>query len=154
MQPFGEEVCRRPELLLLVVVLGRELLFAQVVRQALAGLVDTRSTGAEHDTDAIAAVSLDRAVDVRADLQRGLQQQLIVATVMARHVGRNACQFAQDRTDRQRALRHPPGLFAHAAAVAGKQVAGDFLLVAAKCADQSEGIEVSRHGVSPLRGVT
>ncbi|MOA50983.1 hypothetical protein D3C78_1740700 [compost metagenome] len=73
---------------------------------------------------------------------------------MARHVGRNACQFAQDRTDRQCALRHPPGLFAHAAAVAGKQVAGDFLFVAAQCADQSEGIEVSRHGVSPLRGVT
>ncbi|MNV89805.1 hypothetical protein D3C71_2089820 [compost metagenome] len=73
---------------------------------------------------------------------------------MARHVGWKGCQFALDRTDRQRALRHPPGLFAHAAAVAGKQVAGNFLLVAAQRADQSEGIEVSRHGVSPLRGVT
>ncbi|MNI42443.1 hypothetical protein D3C73_967390 [compost metagenome] len=154
LQPFGEEVCRRTQFLLLVVVLGRELLFAQVVRQALAGLVDTRSTGAEHDTDAIAAVSLDRAVDVRADLQRGFQQQLIVATVMARHVGWKGCQVALDRADRQRALRHPAGLFAHAAAVAGKQVAGNLLLVAAQRADQSEGIEVSRHGVSPLRGVT
>ncbi|MNY57485.1 hypothetical protein D3C86_1937030 [compost metagenome] len=101
MQPVGEKIRRGREFLLLIVILSRELFFVDVMGQALAGLVDARGAGAQHHTNAVVAVGLDCAVDLRADLQRGLQQQLIVAAAMQRHVVWNCHQFASDRTDRQ-----------------------------------------------------
>ncbi|MNC62473.1 hypothetical protein D3C75_1125010 [compost metagenome] len=100
MQPVGEKIRRRAEFLLLVVVVGGELLFAHVTRQALAGFVDARSAGAQHDTDALAAVSLDGLVDVVANLQRGLHQQLIVAAALAAQFFGNSHELARDCTDR------------------------------------------------------
>jgi hypothetical protein len=89
-----------------------------------------------------------------ANLQRGLQQQLIVATALMSQLSRNRCQLTTHRRHWQRALRDPAGLVAYARAIAGKQVAGDFLLVAAEGADYPEGIQVSGHGVFSPNGVT
>ncbi|MNF75930.1 hypothetical protein D3C84_580230 [compost metagenome] len=153
LQPLGEEICRCAELLLLIVIRVWKALIADVVGQPLTGFVDARRAGAQHHADAMAAVSLDRVIDVLANLQGGFKQQLIVAAALPAQLGRDRRQLAAHRAHRQRSLRHPAGLAAHAGAIAGKQVAGDFLLAAPQRADHPEGVQVGRHGVSPLRGV-
>ncbi|MCY1431335.1 hypothetical protein D9M71_473000 [compost metagenome] len=101
LQPVGEKVRRRAEFLLLVVVVGRELLFAHVEGQALAGFIDARSAGAQHDPDTVAAIAPDGLIDVGANLQRGLHQQLIVAAALAGQLDGNRHEFTRDRTHRQ-----------------------------------------------------
>ncbi len=81
------------------------------------------------------------------NLQRGFQQQLVVATAVFDQFGRDRRQFTVHAGDRQLTLGDPAGLAAHARAVAGKQIARDFRLVAAQSADHAEGIQVSGHGV-------
>ncbi|MNQ60634.1 hypothetical protein D3C85_749190 [compost metagenome] len=153
MQPVGKEVRRCAEFLLLIVVLWRELVFTNVMGQALAGFVDARGAGAEHDADAMATVSLNRLVDVLTNLQGGFEQQLVVAAALSGQLGGDRRQFAIHRAHWQRPVRHPTGFAAHAGAIAGKQAARDFLFVATQGADHPEGVQVGRHGVSPLRGV-
>ena len=77
-------------------------------------------------------------------------QQLVVAAL-----ARKRAQLAGHGTDYHALVRHPAVGLDHAGAVAGKQAAGDFGLIASKGADQAQGVEISGHGAfSPGRGVT
>src|SRR5471030_2954331 len=154
LQPIGEEVCRRAELLLLIVVVGGELMLTNVMGQSATGFVDARSAGAKHDADAFAAVGLNRLIDLWTNLQRRFQQQLIIAAALLDQLRRNRCQFTVNRSHRQRTFRHPARLALHTGAIAGKQIAGDCLFVAAQRADHPQCVQIGGHGVSALSGVT
>ena len=149
MQPVGEEIGRGAKRLLLIVVVGGELVFPQIVGDATAGFIDARGAGAEHDANARRAERLDRLPDLVVNLQRGFQQQLVIAAAMGFQPGRYRRQFTVHSGHRQHTLRHPAAFGAHAGAVAGKQAAADFALVAAQGADHAEGIEVGAHRAAP-----
>ncbi|MNL66664.1 hypothetical protein D3C87_1911640 [compost metagenome] len=82
--------------------------------QSTAGLIDARGAGAQNHTDTVAAVGLDRLVNLFANLQRGFQQQLVVAGVLLFQLNRDRWQFTAHRRHRQGALRYPAGLGAQA----------------------------------------
>ena len=71
----------------------------QVVGNATAGFIDARGAGAQHNGNALAAERLDRLFDVVFDLQRSVEQQLIVATALRAEFSRNCRQLATDRAE-------------------------------------------------------
>jgi len=84
---------------LLIGVVSGELLVLQVVGNALAGLINARGAGAQHDGDALAAEGCDGLLDSVADLQGGFEQQLVVAAVLRMEFGRDCSQLTVHRTD-------------------------------------------------------
>ncbi len=136
-----------------IVVLGGELLVAQISGDTTTGFVDARGAGTQDDADALATIGVDGLPDRLGDLQGRFHQQLVVAAVLGAQFVWQGHQFSAYRRDRQRPFRDPAGFGANARAVAGEQLARDFLLVAAQGADQSEGVQVGGHGALSFNGL-
>ncbi|CRM76140.1 hypothetical protein [Pseudomonas sp. 22 E 5] len=81
-QPVGEKIRRCAEFLLLVVIVARELLPTQVMRDAATGFIDARGAGAQHNADPRGAVGVDRPAQLAFNLHGRFQQQLVIAAAL------------------------------------------------------------------------
>ena len=144
-QPVAEKGGRRRQLLLGIVIAGRQLAVLLVLGNALAGFFDARGAGAENHADAPGTELGDGGADLAFDFQGSGQQQLVIAAGWMAGQGGQRGQFARHGAHRQRPLGHPAALRAHAAGIAGKQRLGHGGLALAEGAVEAQGIEINRH---------
>ncbi len=111
--------------------------------------MNARGAGAEHHADPPGAVTGNGGANLRLDLHRGGQQQLVITALRRLQTSRHRRQLAGYRADRQVAATDPTALRLHATGIAGQQRRRDGLLAAAEGANQAQVRQISRHQASP-----
>ena len=134
----GEECRRHADLLLCVVVAGREGATRTVCGDCHLSFSDSRRAAAENDADSATTVACQRSIDGVLDLRQCGEQQAVVAAGVVGEHGGDFRQVAACATNSGRAVEQPAVFHDHAAAVAGEEPPRHFICAAAERINDAE----------------